>query len=132
MEKVVDETEISKFISTEHEGNSKPISEHKESNKSVVETSKTTKFIEIIDESMSTSQATCTNTDRNVVIAEEVVCSPPRKQRKDFDEQIVMGEELTDIEINFAQHLLEQQVKHTNDQWILFYVATRKDVKCHK
>ena len=60
-----------------------------------------------IDESMSISQST--------VIADEVVCSPPRKKQKEFDEeQIVMGAELTDLEINFAQQLLKQQFKDIN------------------
>jgi len=64
---------------------------------------------------MSTSQAICTSTDRKVVIAEEVTCSPPRKKQKEFDEErIVMGEELTDIEVNFAQQLLKQQFNHIN------------------
>ena len=74
------------------------ISKHEENGTLVVETSNITKFKTVqkmIDESMSTSQAICTSTDRKVVIAEEVVCSPPRKKQKDFDEeQIVMGKEL--------------------------------------
>ena len=40
------------------------------------------------------------------------MCSPPKKRSKTFDEEaIVMGNELTDIEINFAQCLLKAQFK---------------------
>ena len=65
----------------------------------------------------TTTQATCANNNRSValLIAAEVVCSPPRKKKKDFDEeQIVMGEELTNVEMNFAQQLLRQQFKRIN------------------
>ena len=38
-----------------------------------------------------------------VVAVDEIVCSPPKKTRKAYDEEgIIMGNELTDVEINFA------------------------------
>ena len=49
------------------------------------------------------------------IIVEQVITSPPRKRIKCFDaERIIMGEQLTDVEINFAQHLLKSQFKHVN------------------
>ena len=101
------ETVTSKSISTEKE-------ESKVNNQldeSAFDTSEVPTFMAIqktiINESMSTSQPT--------VIADEVVCSPARKKHKQFDEeQIVMGAQLTDLEINFAQQLLKQQFKHIN------------------
>ena len=49
------------------------------------------------------------------IIVEQVITSPPRKRTKCFDaEPIIMGEQLTDVEINFAQHLLKSQFKHVN------------------
>ena len=41
-------------------------------------------------------------------------CSPPRKKQKIDMECILMGDELTDMDINFAQQLLKQQFKHVN------------------
>ena len=120
VEKVIEEKEASKRVSTEHKDN-KPITGQEKNNKLVIETSKITELAaaQKSGESMqpTTTQATCANTDRSnaLVIADEVVCSPPRKKKKDFDEeQIIMGEELTDVEINFAQQLLKQQFKHIN------------------
>ena len=88
----------------------KTINENEVNNQLVFDTSKVTKFMapqKTIDESISFSQST--------VIADEVVCSPPRKRQKEFDEeQIVMGAELTDLETNFAQQLLKQQFKEIN------------------
>ena len=40
---------------------------------------------------------------------EEVVCSPPKKRLKKFDETIIMGERLTDVEINLALRILKSQ-----------------------
>ena len=103
-EEVVEEKETGKSIGTENKENSKPINENEVNNQLVFDTSKVTKFMapqKTIDESISIT-----------VIADEVVCSPPRKNQKEFDEeQIVMGAELTDLEINFAQQLLKQQFK---------------------
>ena len=49
------------------------------------------------------------------IIVEQVITSPPRKRTKCFDaERIIMGEQLTDVEINFSQHLLKSQFKHVN------------------
>ena len=38
---------------------------------------------------------------------EDVICSPPKKRRKRFNEEsIIMGKQLTDLEIDYAQRLL--------------------------
>lgn len=48
----------------------------------------------------------------NIMVVDNIMCSPPKKRSKAFDEEaIVMGNELTDIEINFAQYLLKAQFK---------------------
>ena len=49
-----------------------------------------------------------------VIVPEEVVCSPPKKQARFDEERLLMGEELSDREINFAQQLLKQQFDHIN------------------
>lgn len=42
-------------------------------------------------------------------------CSPPKKKQRIYNEErIIMGDELTDLEINFAQQLLKQQCDHIN------------------
>ena len=47
--------------------------------------------------------------------AEECVMLPQKKKAKCMDlERILMGEELCDIEINFAQNLLKAQFKELN------------------
>ena len=39
---------------------------------------------------------------------DNIMCSPPKKRNKICDEEaIIMGSELTNIEINFAQQLLK-------------------------
>ena len=44
------------------------------------------------------------------MVAEDVVCSPPKKRLKKFNEEaIIMGEKLTDNEINLAQRILKLQ-----------------------
>lgn len=44
---------------------------------------------------------------------DQVSCSPVKKRAKHFDaECIIMGEELTDLEINFTQQLLKERFKH--------------------
>ena len=46
---------------------------------------------------------------------EEVICSPPKKQYKRFNEEsIIMGKQLTDLEIDCAQRLLKSQFSHLN------------------
>lgn len=50
------------------------------------------------------------NTDRKFVIA-EVVCSSPRKKQRI---SLRIGERLMDIEVNFAQQLLQYQLKDIN------------------
>jgi len=45
----------------------------------------------------------------NNIAVEEVVCSPPKKRLKKFDEEaIIMGERLTEVEINLAQRIQHQ------------------------
>ena len=44
-----------------------------------------------------------------------MVYSPPKKRRKAYDEEgIIMDNELTDVEINFAQQLLKAQFTSIN------------------
>ena len=51
----------------------------------------------------------------NNIMVEEVVCSPPKKQTKKFNEEaIIMGEKLTDVEIDFAQRILKVQFPRIN------------------
>ena len=46
---------------------------------------------------------------------EEVICSPPKKRHKRFNEEsIIMGKQLTDLEIDYAQRLLKSQFPHLN------------------
>ena len=48
----------------------------------------------------------------NIMAVDSIMCSPPKKRRKTFDEEaIVMGNELTDIEINFTQCLQFKNVR---------------------
>lgn len=55
----------------------------------------------------------CQDSDvKEVIVPEEVVCSPPKKQVGFDEERLLMGEELS--EINFAQQLLKQQFGHIN------------------
>ena len=49
-----------------------------------------------------------------VIDAEKITCSPAKKKTKLDTERIIMGEELTDLEINFAQQLLAEQFHHLN------------------
>ena len=49
------------------------------------------------------------------VAVDDIVCSPPKKKCKIFDDEgIIMGNELTDIEINLAQQLLKAQFNSIN------------------
>ena len=49
------------------------------------------------------------------VIDTENATSSPAKKKTRFDtERILMGEELTDLEINFPQQLLKEQFQHIN------------------
>ena len=49
----------------------------------------------------------------NAIDVDQICCSPVKKRGKHFDaERILMGEEMTDLEINFAQQLLKEQFKH--------------------
>ena len=45
-----------------------------------------------------------------IMAVDDILCSLPKKRSKNFDEEaIIMGNELTDVEINFAQELLKTQ-----------------------
>ena len=45
----------------------------------------------------------------------DVICSPPKKRYKRFNEEsIIMGKQLTDLEIDYAQRLLKSQFPHLN------------------
>ena len=49
------------------------------------------------------------------IVVEDVVCSPPKKRIKKFNEEaIIMGEMLTDVDINFAQRILKMQCPTIN------------------
>ena len=49
-------------------------------------------------------------TQEYIMAVDNIMCSPPKKRSKSFDEEaILMGNELTDVEINFAQELLKAQ-----------------------
>ena len=51
----------------------------------------------------------------NIIDAEGIACSPAKKRAKIIDtESIIMGEELTDLEINLAQQLLKKQFANIN------------------
>ena len=49
----------------------------------------------------------------DIMPVDDIMCSPPKKRSKIFDEEaIIMGNELTDVEITFAQQLLKAQFKN--------------------
>ena len=51
----------------------------------------------------------------DLVAVDDIVCSPPKKRCKAYDDEgIIMGSELTDMEINFAQQLLKAQFTSIN------------------
>jgi len=48
-----------------------------------------------------------------IMAVDDLTCSPPKKRSKNFNEEaIIMGNELTDIEINYAQQLRKAQFKN--------------------
>ena len=49
-----------------------------------------------------------------VIDTENVTCLPAKKKTRFDTDLILMGEELTDLEINFAQQLLKEQFQHIN------------------
>ena len=51
---------------------------------------------------------------KEVIDTEEITCSPAKKKTKLDTERIIMGEELTNLEINFAQQLLKAQFHYIN------------------
>ena len=51
----------------------------------------------------------------DLIAIDDIVCSPPKKRCKAYDDEgIIMGNELTDLEINFAQQLLKAQFTSIN------------------
>ena len=51
----------------------------------------------------------------DLVAVDDIVYSPPKKRCKAYDdESIIMGNELTDMEINFVQQLLKAQFTSIN------------------
>lgn len=55
------------------------------------------------------------DTMESSIVVDGVVCSPPKKRQKKFDEEkIIMGEKLTDLEIDFAQRILKAQFPQIN------------------
>lgn len=62
-----------------------------------------------------------------VIDAENITCSPAKKKTKLDTERILMGEELTDLEINFAQELLKEQFHRING--LQSTLLQEKDVK---
>ena len=72
---------------------------------------------EILDEAENENQPqspTDTTRTEAEVIPDLGSCSPPKKKQKIDMECILMGDELTDMDINFAQQLLKLQFKHVN------------------
>ena len=69
----------------------------------------------------------------DLIDVEKITCSPAKKKTKIDTERIIMGEELTDLEINVAQQLLKEQFHHINglESTLLQerYVKTSKEVR---
>ena len=66
------------------------------------------------DESLE-SDITSRKPAEAILIPEETLSLPPKKRHKIYDEErIIMGDQLTDLEINYAQQLLKQQRTHVN------------------
>ena len=57
-----------------------------------------------VEYQLSTSQPCVSTVDHSLpVVVEQVICSPPKKRHKKFNEEgLIMGEKLTDMEIDFA------------------------------
>ena len=69
----------------------------------------------------------------DLIDVEKFTCSPAKKKTKIDTECVIMGEQLTDLEINFEQQMLKEQFHHINKlQSTLLqerYVKTSKEVK---
>ena len=50
----------------------------------------------------------------DLIDVEKITCSPAKKKTKIDTERIIMGEQLSDMEINVAQQLLKEQFHHIN------------------
>ena len=61
-----------------------------------------------VEHQLSTSQPCVSTVDHSLqVVVEQVIYFPPKKRHKKFNEEgLIMGETLTDMEIDFAQQLL--------------------------
>ena len=69
----------------------------------------------LCDEESQTNTTLTQSVVDNSIMVEEVVCSPPKKRQKKFNEEaIIMGEKLTDIEIDLAQRILKSQFPNIN------------------
>ena len=63
----------------------------------------------------STPSTVVPHSVHNNIMVEEVVCSPPKKRAKKFNEEaIIMGDKLSYVEINFAQRILKAQFPRIN------------------
>ena len=70
------------------------------------------KYHVAVDEDSHTNVNSTKSVVHNNIAVElkKVVCSPPKKRLKKFEEEtIIMGERLTDVEINLAQRILKSQ-----------------------
>ena len=51
----------------------------------------------------------------DLVVADDIVGSPPKNRCKAYDDEgIIMGNKITDLEINFGQQLLKTQLTSIN------------------
>ena len=64
--------------------------------------------------SNSLSTVTDETLTTDVINVEEITCPPAKKKTKLDTERIIMGEELTDLEINVVQQMLKEQFHHIN------------------
>ena len=51
----------------------------------------------------------------DLIDIEKITCSLAKKKTKIDTECIIMGEQLTDLEVNVAQQLLKEQFHHINE-----------------
>ena len=69
----------------------------------------------VVSEQMSNNCAENDTTEVTIDVTKTIENSPPKKKQKQFDaECIIMGHELSDVEINLAQRFLKAQFKKLN------------------
>ena len=82
----------------------------------------------------------------DLIDVEKTACSPAKKKTKIDTESIIMGEQLTDLEISFAQQLLKEQFHHINglqstclilctsfmDSMMIYETPLLNEHHCHK